>query len=278
MAVKWLLPVYVTAVLFLQANALTCQRCTHVVWKGGVEGKGPDDKLANIVFTRWPRSCISGQGTGFDSELCAADGRHVCAYVMSEFSLIYAANVTVGGKTTVYNASAVGVAHIRGCVEEKLGCFKSLSDENRRYVADEVSQLVDLAAINSMEVVAKKGNSCTCGTNHCVAGSMQKGNLRLEEAIRATTLPVATAPLQEASHKKHPAVPVESGAMFPNDASGHTQQITNIYWIMELPFDIIVCCAIVVVACVKVARCRRRNRMYINVVRLSVKRQWLQPV
>lgn len=123
------------------------------------------------------------------------------------------------------------MAHIRGCIEENLGCFKSLSDENRRYIADEVSQLVDQAAVNSMEVVSKKGNSCTCGTNHCVAGgSTQKGNLRLEEAIRATALPVVTAPLQGDSHKKHPAVPVENGAMFPNDASDHAQQITNIYW------------------------------------------------
>lgn len=62
------------------ASGLLCQRCTYIKWNEGA-GDG-------LMQGMWPSDCEHGV-TLEDKETCPAGNRHVCALLVTSFSLIY---------------------------------------------------------------------------------------------------------------------------------------------------------------------------------------------
>lgn len=271
------------------ASSLLCQRCTYIKWNEGT-GEG-------LMHGMWPSDCEHGV-TLEDKETCPAGNRHVCALLVTSFSLIYSItnpiNVTSPQvKPTVMtarNATAGGVVYIRGCMTEKLGYYSSLSDANRRYATSVLAQHVDQTVISAVEIVVKQGQTCTCNTSRCVAKIPSPSPITtfLVKTAEITTQPPAAKASVKASPEKivaPAAKPVAAMAITETTTqkstttssttviSDETQffQLTIIFLlvnqVLKMPIDFAMCTIVVLlIILLKLVYCKRRRRVYISTV------------
>ena len=114
---------------------------------------------------------------------------------------------------------------------EKPGCFSALSDDNRKHVASEVAQLVDRKAVPHMEVIAKRGGTCACTTDTCIAG--YKPPKKVPQKIPpAIPPPPPTQQITTTTYTTPVVKEITVGntyAQVVNSVGAHMQRLTLIY-------------------------------------------------